>query len=89
MTVEDEGQYNEDDTMMEDMEEDANMIDMSALAGLAKQKSRNHDDGLSAKTTQASMSSFASPEKWDANWKPIIDTNLPTTISIREVHINL
>lgn len=45
MTVEEEEKYEEEDAMIEDdMEADVNMIDMSSVAGLAKQKSRNHDD---------------------------------------------
>ena len=58
MTVE-EDDFDEEDAILDDMEEDVNMIDMSSVAGLAKQKSRNHDDMLSSKTTQESISSFA------------------------------
>lgn len=57
MTV-DEDNLDEGDAVFEDMEEDVNMINMSSVAGLAKQKSRNHDDQLSSQTTQESMSSF-------------------------------
>lgn len=46
MTV-DEDNFDEGDAVFEDMEEDVNMINMSSVAGLAKQKSRNHDDQLS------------------------------------------